>query len=125
MQMELPGMERGVQERLPNRHSLSLYTAQIGGASKTHLRASADENGKLAEIFINQNKAGTVVNGLLDVLARVSSKALQYGMPPEELYDSFIGMKFEPSGLVIGDPDIPTADSILDWVGRRLKEDYS
>lgn len=73
-----------------------------------------------AEIFLTMGKEGGVVSGLLDAFATAFSFGLQYGVPLEHLIDHFTGMRFEPSGHT-GNPAIPYAQSIPDYVARWLR----
>ena len=115
---------RGQQERLPNRRPSSTYKFRVGGSPSTFLHTGDYPDGRLGEIFITQARIGSFSRGMLDAFGLVCSKALQFGMPLEELCDSFINSRFEPSGAVEGDPQITDASSLLDYVFRRLKEDY-
>jgi ribonucleoside-diphosphate reductase alpha chain len=47
------------------------------------------------------------------------SMALQYGVPIKVLCDKFSHTRFEPSGFT-GNPDIPIAKSITDYIFRWL-----
>jgi len=80
-------------------------------------------DGKPGEVFITASKQGSTVNGLLDAVAILISIALQSGVPLEELVDKMRGRRFEPSGLT-GNPEIPTASSILDYVARYAQAKF-
>ena len=45
------------------------------------------------------------------------------GVPLEAFVSKFVNMKFEPAGLT-DDPDVRMAQSIMDYVFRRLALDY-
>jgi ribonucleoside-diphosphate reductase alpha chain len=64
-------------------------------------------------------KEGSVVSGLMDSFATSISMALQYGVPLKVLCDKFSHTRFEPSGFT-GNPDIPIAKSITDYIFRWL-----
>jgi ribonucleoside-diphosphate reductase alpha chain len=64
-------------------------------------------------------KEGSVVSGLMDSFATSISMALQYGVPLKVLCDKFSHTRFEPSGFT-GNPDIPIAKSIADYIFRWL-----
>jgi ribonucleoside-diphosphate reductase alpha chain len=81
------------------------------------------DDGTPGEIFVKIAKEGTVVSGLMDSLATVTSIALQYGVPLKALTDKFSHTRFEPSG-VTGNPEIPIAKSIMDYIGRWLAKRY-
>ena len=71
-------------------------------------------------------KEGSFVSGLMDAFARAVSYNLQHGVPLKVLVDKFSHTRFEPSGYT-GNPDIPHADSITDyifrWLGHRFLTD--
>jgi len=48
---------------------------------------------------------------------------LQYGVPLETYISKFTNMRFEPAGLT-DDPDVRMAQSILDYIFRRLALDH-
>jgi ribonucleoside-diphosphate reductase alpha chain len=69
-------------------------------------------------------KEGASFKGLLNCFAVLASKALQYGVPLEELVDTFTFTRFEPAGSVQGHEAIKNATSILDYVFRALGYEY-
>ena len=77
------------------------------------------EDGKPGEIFITLGKAGSTLAGFADAFATAISFALQHGVELRFLVDKFTHVRFEPSGFT-GNPDIPIAKSIIDYVFRWL-----
>ena len=69
-------------------------------------------------------KEGASFRGLINSFAILASKALQYGVPLDELVDTFTFTRFEPAGMVDGHEAIKNATSILDYVFRSLGYDY-
>ena len=53
----------------------------------------------------------------------VYKRQLQYGVPLETFVEKFTNLRFEPAGPT-DDPDIRMAQSIMDYVFRRLALDY-
>ncbi|HEY2950084.1 MAG TPA: vitamin B12-dependent ribonucleotide reductase, partial [Micromonosporaceae bacterium] len=51
------------------------------------------------------------------------SVGLQYGVPLEALVAKFVNMIFEPNGMT-DDKDVRIAQSLVDYVARRLAIDY-
>ena len=123
-QPNLVPLGRGEQERLPNRRRSTTQKVRIGGSASCYLHMGEYPDGRLGEIFIEIAKQGSFTNGIMDAFATLVSKSLQYGIPLEELCDSFINTNFEPSGAVEGDDTITEARSILDYIFRHLKEAY-
>jgi len=75
------------------------------------------------EIFIRLARFGSTVGGVLDNYGVLMSKALQFGIPLEKLVSHMIGSKFPPAGFTTN-PDIRSAGSILDYLGRYLQHKY-
>lgn len=123
IQPKLVPMGRGEREALPARRRAEGYRVEISGTT-VFMHTGMYEDGRLGEIFLDVHRQGTMTNAFMDAFAITVSKALQYGMPFQELIDSFAFLKFEPSGFVIGDDDIKITDSILSWVVRRLAIDH-
>ena len=114
---------RSERRMLPKRRKGYIREAYVG-AHKVFLRTGEYEDGSLGEIFIDMYKEGASFKGLLNCFAVLASKALQYGMPLEELVDSFTFTRFEPAGMVQGHNVIKNATSILDYVFRSIGYDY-
>lgn len=109
--------------RLPKKRKGFIREAYVGG-HKVYLRTGEYEDGSLGEIFIDMYKEGASFKGLLNCFAVLASKALQYGVPAEELVESFVFTRFDPSGVVVGHEAIKYATSILDYVFRSIGYDY-
>jgi len=71
-------------------------------------------------LFLTMNKEGSFASGMAGVFAKMLSLAIQYGIPFEELSQSFKFTRFEPSGFV-DNPEIPTAESVVDYVIKYLE----
>ena len=77
----------------------------------------------LGEIFLKFGKQGSTLAGVMDAFSIAISIGLQYGVPLETFVEKFTNMRFEPAGLT-DDPDVRMAQSIMDYVFRRLALDY-
>jgi ribonucleoside-diphosphate reductase alpha chain len=77
----------------------------------------------LGEVFLKLGKQGSTLAGVMDAFSMAISISLQYGVPLETYVAKFTNMKFEPAGLT-DDPDIRMAQSIVDYIFRRLALDY-
>jgi ribonucleoside-diphosphate reductase alpha chain len=60
---------------------------------------------------------------VMDAFAIAVSVGLQYGVPLEALVSKFVNMIFEPNGMT-DDKDIRIAQSLVDYLARRLAIDY-
>ena len=74
-------------------------------------------------MFLKLGKQGSTLAGVMDAFSIATSIALQYGVPLEAFVSKFVNMRFEPSGMT-DDPDIRMAQSIMDYIFRRLALDY-
>ncbi len=101
----------------PERHSLT-HRFSIGG-SEGYLTVGMYADGSPGEVFIKMAKEGSTLSGIMDGFAVSVSMALQYGVPLKALVDKLINSRFDPSGFT-GNPEIPYAKSILDYVARWL-----
>jgi ribonucleoside-diphosphate reductase alpha chain len=110
---------RAVRRRLPDeRHSLT-HRFSVGG-HKGYLTVGLYPDGEPGELFITMAKEGSTVSGFVSSFARVVSVALQHAVPLEVFCDKFTHTRFEPSGFT-GNPDIPIASSIMDYIFRWLR----
>jgi ribonucleoside-diphosphate reductase alpha chain len=115
--------QRAERRRLPKRRHGYVREATVGG-HKVYIRTGEFDDGSLGEIFIDMYKEGASFKGLLNCFAVLTSKALQYGVPLDELVDTFTFTRFEPAGFVEGHEAIKNATSILDYIFRTLGYDY-
>jgi len=111
------------RNKLPKKRDGHIREAVVGG-HKLFLRTGEYEDGTLGEIFIDMYKEGASFRGLMNSFAILASKALQYGVPLEDLVDTFTFTRFEPSGPVEGHEAIKNATSVLDYVFRSIGYDY-
>ena len=77
----------------------------------------------LGELFLKFGKQGSTLAGVMDAFSIAVSIGLQYGVPLETFVEKFTNLRFEPAGLT-DDPDVRMAQSIMDYVFRRLALDY-
>lgn len=85
-----------------------------------YLTVGLHEDGQVGEIFIKISKEGSAISGMAQAFCRAFSLAMQYGLTVDEAVVRFKGMRFEPMGQT-GNPDIPEASSIVDYVARFLE----
>ncbi|HSP77608.1 MAG TPA: vitamin B12-dependent ribonucleotide reductase [Myxococcaceae bacterium] len=106
------------RRRLPDERRSITHKFSIGG-HEGYLTVGMYEDGTPGELFCVMAKEGSVVSGLMDSFATAVSLALQYGVPLQVLADKFSHTRFEPSGFT-GNPAIPIAKSIVDYIFRWL-----
>ena len=113
---------RPVRKRLPKRRASQTTSFAVGGA-EGYLTAGTYENGDLGELFLKFGKQGSTLAGVMDAFSIAVSIGLQYGVPLETFVEKFTNLRFEPAGMT-DDPDVRMAQSIMDYVFRRLALDY-
>jgi len=59
----------------------------------------------------------------MDAFAISVSHGLQWGVPLRSFVEAFTGMRFEPAGMT-DDPDIRIANSLMDYLFRKLAVMY-
>jgi ribonucleoside-diphosphate reductase alpha chain len=111
-------VERPLRKRLPEERQAVVHKFTIGG-HEGYITVGLYEDGSPGEIFLKMAKEGSTVSGLMDSFATVVSMSLQYGVPLKTLVDKFAHTRFEPQGFT-GNPEIPIAKSIMDYVFRWL-----
>ena len=110
------------RERLPKSRSGRTTSFSVGGA-EGYMTSGAYDNGRLGEVFLKLGKQGSTLSGVMDAFSIAVSIGLQYGVPLESFVQKFTNLKFEPAGMT-DDPDIRIAQSIMDYIFRRLALDY-
>jgi ribonucleoside-diphosphate reductase alpha chain len=111
------------RRRLPTRRGGYTQKAKIGGQS-VYLRTGEYENGQIGEIFIDMHREGAAFRSLMNCFAISISLGLQHGVPLEEFVDAFVFTRFEPSGMVMGNPQIKMSTSVIDYIFRELAVTY-
>ncbi len=81
------------------------------------------DDGTPGEIFMSLGKQGSTLAGFIDAFAISVSHGLQFGVPLKDYVKSFTSMTFAPSGIT-DDAEIRTATSLVDYIFRRLGQDY-
>jgi ribonucleoside-diphosphate reductase alpha chain len=107
------------RRRLPDERRSLTHKFRVG-EQEGYLTVGLFEDGSPGEVFITISKEGSTIRGLMDSLAVMTSLALQYGVPIENLAAKFKGVRFEPYGFT-SNPDIPQASSIVDYLFRWLE----
>ncbi len=113
---------RPVRKRLPKSRAARTVSFSVGGA-EGYMTASSYPDGGLGEIFLKMSKQGSTLAGMMDAFSIAISIGLQYGVPLEQYVQKFTNMRFEPAGLT-DDPDVRMAQSIMDYIFRRLALDF-
>ncbi len=119
-----PASEPTKRRELPARREAITQKAYIGTQRTVYVSVHNDPHP--AELFLRvkgKDCTSEIIN-LFDVLARISSKALQYGMPVEEVGELLYQTKCEPAGVVQHHARIRNCTSLTDYIGRHLLIEY-
>ena len=111
------------RRKLPSRRAGYTQKAVVGG-HKVYLRTGEYEDGSIGEIFIDMHKEGAAFRSLMNCFAISISLGLQHGVPIDEFVDAFVFTRFEPGGMVSGNPHIKMSTSIIDYIFRELAITY-
>ncbi|QIK74362.1 vitamin B12-dependent ribonucleotide reductase [Nocardioides piscis] len=110
------------RKRLPKSRVSRTTSFTVGGA-EGYMTSGAHDDGELGEVFLKLGKQGSTLAGVMDAFSIAVSIGLQYGVPLETYVSKFTNLRFEPAGLT-DDPDVRMAQSLMDYVWRRLALDY-
>ena len=120
--LETAAPARATRKRLP-RQRTSLTTSFTVGGADGYITAGSYPGDGLGELFVKLGKQGSTLAGVMDAFSIAISVALQYGVPLETYVRKFTNMRFEPAGMT-DDPEIRMAQSMMDYIFRRLALDY-
>jgi ribonucleoside-diphosphate reductase alpha chain len=110
---------RAVRHRLPGERASITHKFALAG-HEGYITVGLYKDGTPGELFIRMAKEGSTVSGLMDSFATAVSLALQHGVPMKLMCEKFSHTRFEPSGFT-GNPEIPIAKSIMDYIFRWLE----
>lgn len=97
--------------------------AKIGGHT-VYIRTGEYEDGTLGELFLDMHKEGAAFRSLMNCFAIAVSLGMQHGVPLEEFVEAFVFTRFEPNGIVNGNPRIKMSTSLIDYIFRELAITY-
>jgi len=116
------GPPRAARKRLPKQRPSVTTSFSVGGA-EGYLTAGSYPDDGLGEIFLRLGKQGSTLAGVMDAFSIAISIGLQHGVPLEIFVQKFTNLRFEPAGMT-DDPEVRMAQSIMDYVFRRLALDH-
>ena len=114
---------RPYRERLPDERRSLTHKFRVAD-HEGYVTCGLYEDGRPGEIFVKISKEGSMVSGLMDAVALLTSVTLQYGVPIEDLARKLKNTRFEPYGTT-GNPEIPWATSLVDYIFRWLELKFS
>ena len=113
---------RPTRRRLSKKRRSQTVSFSVAGA-EGYMTAGEYDDGTLGEVFIKMSKQGSTLAGVMDAFSVSISIGLQYGVPLEAFVSKYINMRFDPAGMT-DDADIRIAQSVMDYLFRRLALDY-
>ena len=111
-----------VRERLPRSRTSRTFEFRVADC-KGFVTVGEYADGRPGEMFVRVSKQGSTLAGIMDAFAISLSHGLQYGVPLTAFVEAFVGMRFEPAGMT-DDPDIRIANSLMDYLFRKLAVMY-
>jgi ribonucleoside-diphosphate reductase alpha chain len=120
--VEVEAIATPVRKRLPKSRPSTTTSFSVGGA-EGYMTSGAYADGALGEVFLKLGKQGSTLAGVMDAFSIAVSIGLQYGVPLQTFVEKFTNLRFEPAGMT-DDKDIRMAQSMMDYIFRRLALDY-
>ncbi|MEJ6511845.1 MAG: ribonucleoside-diphosphate reductase, partial [Acidimicrobiales bacterium] len=111
-----------IRQKLPRTRVSLTFEFRVADC-KGFVTVGQYEDGRPGEIFVRVSKQGSTLAGIMDAFAISVSHGLQYGVPLRSFIEAFTGMRFEPAGMT-DDPDIRIANSLMDYLFRRMAIEY-
>ncbi len=112
-----------LRETLPSHTRGYTQKATVGG-HRLYVCTREYADGRLGELAITPHKENPAFRGLMEAFAAAVSVGLQHGVPLTDYVEAFVGTRFGPAGAVEGDPAVPLASSLVDYVFRNLAAHY-
>jgi ribonucleoside-diphosphate reductase alpha chain len=115
-------VKQPIRERMPRRRRSSTFAFRVADC-EGYATVGEYEDGRPGEVFVKVAKQGSTLAGIMDAFAISVSLGLQHGVPLATYVKKYTNMRFEPAGMT-DDPDLRIAQSLVDYIFRRLAVDY-
>jgi ribonucleoside-diphosphate reductase alpha chain len=115
-------VKQPIRERLPRRRNSSTFAFRVADC-EGYVTVGEYDDGRPGEVFMKVSKQGSTLAGIMDAFAIAVSLGLQHGVPLATYVRKYTNMRFEPAGMT-DDPDLRIAQSLVDYIFRRLAVDY-
>jgi ribonucleoside-diphosphate reductase alpha chain len=115
-------VKQPIRERLPRKRKSSTFAFRVADC-EGYVTVGEYEDGRPGEVFMKVSKQGSTLAGIMDAFAIAVSLGLQHGVPLATYVKKYTNMRFEPAGMT-DDPDLRIAQSLVDYIFRRLAVDY-
>ncbi|HET9070349.1 MAG TPA: vitamin B12-dependent ribonucleotide reductase, partial [Acidimicrobiales bacterium] len=115
-------VKQPIRERMPRRRRSNTFAFRVADC-EGYVTVGEYEDGRPGEVFMVVAKQGSTLAGIMDAFAVSVSLGLQHGVPLATYVRKYTNMRFEPAGMT-DDPDLRIAQSLVDYIFRRLAVDY-
>ncbi|HEX4864472.1 MAG TPA: LAGLIDADG family homing endonuclease, partial [Acidimicrobiales bacterium] len=115
-------VKQPIRERLPRKRSSTTFAFRVADC-EGYVTVGEYEDGRPGEVFMKVSKQGSTLSGIMDAFSIAISLGLQHGVPLATFVKKYTNMRFEPAGMT-DDPDLRIAQSLMDYIFRRLAVDY-
>jgi ribonucleoside-diphosphate reductase alpha chain len=115
-------VKQPIRERMPRRRRSSTFAFRVADC-EGYTTVGEYDDGRPGEVFVKVAKQGSTLAGIMDAFAISVSLGLQHGVPLATYVKKYTNMRFEPAGMT-DDPDLRIAQSLVDYIFRRLAVDY-
>ncbi|HET6915487.1 MAG TPA: vitamin B12-dependent ribonucleotide reductase [Acidimicrobiales bacterium] len=115
-------VKRPIRERLPRKRKSYTFAFRVADC-EGYVTVGEYDDGRPGEVFMKVSKQGSTLSGIMDAFSISISLGLQHGVPLATFVKKYTNMRFEPAGMT-DDPDLRIAQSLVDYIFRRLAVDY-
>ncbi len=115
-------VKQPIRERMPRRRRSNTFAFRVADC-EGYVTVGEYDDGRPGEVFVKVAKQGSTLAGIMDAFAVSVSLGLQHGVPLATYVRKYTNMRFEPAGMT-DDPDLRIAQSLVDYIFRRLAVDY-
>ena len=115
-------VKQPIRERLPRKRRSSTFAFRVADC-EGYVTVGEYDDGRPGEVFMKVSKQGSTLAGIMDAFSIAISLGLQHGVPLATYVRKYTNMRFEPAGMT-DDPDLRIAQSLVDYIFRRLAVDY-
>ena len=122
LQRQTVVVKQPIRERLPRRRMSTTFAFRVADC-EGYVTVGEYDDGRPGEVFMKVSKQGSTLAGIMDAFSIAVSLGLQHGVPLATYVRKYINMRFEPAGMT-DDPDLRIAQSLVDYIFRRLAVDY-
>ncbi len=122
LQRQTVVVKQPIRERLPRKRASMTFAFRVADC-EGYVTVGEYEDGRPGEVFMKVSKQGSTLAGIMDAFAIAVSLGLQHGVPLATYVKKYTNMRFEPAGMT-DDPDLRIAQSLVDYIFRRLAVDY-